>query len=381
MLMSNRRKALQMVSGALALPVLNSLTRADAAATTSSGSSSSSAVEGSAVVRSTGNKIRIGQIGVAHAHASKLSVYRASDDYEVVGVVEPDAKLRQRAESQPLYQGLPWMTREQLLNVPGLQAVLVETQVRELLDNAEACVAAGKHVHIDKPAGESLPQFRKILDAAASQKLLVQMGYMYRYNPGIVMLRDFLKKGWLGEVFEVHTVMSKVVDPASRRDLAEYPGGIMFELGCHIIDLVVGVLGKPDRVSSFARHSGAIDDSLKDNMLAVFEYPKATATVKSSAVEVDGGDRRHFTVCGTEGTFHIQPLDNPSARFTLSEARGSYRKGYQEITFPKYVRYVDDAADMVRIIRGEKTTDFPYEHDLNVQTTLLQACGLTESQS
>lgn len=378
MLMSNRRKALQMVSGALALPVLNGLTRADGAATISSGGSSFSAVEGSLVARSTGNKIRIGQIGVAHAHASKLSVYRASDDYEVVGVVEPDVKLRQRAESQTLYQGLPWMTREQLLNTPGLQAVLVETQVRDLLDNAEACVAAGKHVHIDKPAGESLPQFRKILDAAASQKLLVQMGYMYRYNPGIVMLRDFLKKGWLGEVFEVHTVMSKVVDPASRRDLAEYPGGIMFELGCHIIDLVVGVLGKPDRVSSFARHSGAIDDSLKDNMLAVFEYPKATATVKSSAVEVDGGDRRHFTVCGTEGTFHIQPLDNPSARFTLSEARGSYRKGYQEMTFPKYVRYVDDAADMVRIIRGEKTTDFPYEHDLNVQTTLLQACGLTE---
>jgi hypothetical protein len=60
-----------------------------------------------------------------------------------------------------------------------------------------------------------------------------------------------------------------------------------------------------------------------------------------------------------------------------SQARGDYRKGYQDVTFPKYTRYVDDAADMARIIRGEKESDFPYEHDLAVQTTLLKACGLS----
>ena len=73
------------------------------------------------------------------------------------------------------------------LETPGLRAVLVETRVPDLLDNAEACVAAGMHVHIDKPAGESLPQFRRILDAAAREKLLVQMGYMFRYNPAVVL--------------------------------------------------------------------------------------------------------------------------------------------------------------------------------------------------
>ena len=60
----------------------------------------------------------------------------------------------------------------------------------------------------------------------------------------------------------------------------------------------------------------------------------------------------------------------------LSKPRGKYRAGYQDVTFPKYTRYIDDAADMARIIRGEKETDFPYEHDLAVQRTLLQACGL-----
>ncbi len=268
------------------------------------------------------------------------------------------------------------MTREQLFNVPGLQAVLVETEVRDLLDTAEACIAAGKHVHLDKPAGQSLPQYRRILDAAARQKLLVQMGYMYRYNPAVVLLRDFLKQGWLGEPFEVHTVMSKVIAPDSRRRLAEYPGGLMFELGCHITDLVIGVLGAPASVTPFKQHAASIDDGLADNMLAVYEYPRAIASVKSSALEVEGFARRHLVVCGTEGTFHIQPLDNPSARVALSQPRGEYTRGYQDIEFPKFTRYVADAADMAAIIRGQKASDFPYEHDLNVQTSLLKACGL-----
>lgn len=321
-------------------------------------------------------RIKIGQIGVGHAHASKLSVYRRSDDYEVVGIVEPDEELRKRAETAAPYKGLPLITQEQLLNVPGLQAVLVETRVRDLLKTAEACVNAGKHIHLDKPAGESLPQFQRLLDAAARQKLLVQMGYMFRYNPAVVLLRQFLKKGWLGEVFEVHTVMSKVVPPDDRKRLAEYPGGIMFELGCHVIDLVVGVLGKPQEVHAFPRRSAQKEDRLVDNMLAVFSYPKATATVKSSALEVEGGERRHLVVCGTEGTFHIQPLDNPAARVALTANRDTYRKGYQDVRFPKYERYVDDAADMARIIRGEKESDFPPAHDLTVQETLLKACGV-----
>jgi predicted dehydrogenase len=323
-----------------------------------------------------GKRIRVGQIGVGHAHASKLAVYRASPDYEVVGVVEPDGALRSQAEQTAPFRGLKWLTREQLLGTPGLQAVLVETRVRDLLANAEACVSAGPHVHIDKPAGESLPQLQRILDRAAQKKLLVQMGYMYRYNPAVVLLREFLRKGWLGEVFEVHAVMSKVIDPAARRRLAEYRGGMMFELGCHVLDLVIAVLGKPAEVTAIRQHSSPHEDQLLDNMLAVLRYPRASATVKSSALEVEGGDRRHLVVCGTEGTFHIQPLDNPAARVSLSKARAGYRKGTQEVRFPKYTRYVDDAADMARILRGEKAADFTYEHDLTVQETLLKACGL-----
>jgi hypothetical protein len=88
-------------------------------------------------------RLKIGQIGVGHAHATKLEVYRGSPDYEVVGIVEPDSELRQRAQSQAAFRDLPLLTEKELLGTPGLAAVLVVTRVRDLLHTAERCIAAG----------------------------------------------------------------------------------------------------------------------------------------------------------------------------------------------------------------------------------------------
>jgi len=323
-------------------------------------------------------KIKIGQIGTGHGHAKgKMSVLRQSPEYEVVGIVEADPELRSAAEGDPVFRDVPWMSEEQLLNTPGLQAVAVETQVGDLLPAAEHCLDAGFHIHLDKPAGSSLPRFKRLLDTAASKHLLVQMGYMYRYNPAVVMLRNWLNDGWLGEPFELHAVMSKVVNPRSRKALAEFAGGMMFELGCHLIDLVVGLCGRPEAIQALSRQVASDDDGLNDNMLAVFEYPRLLATVKSSGVEVGGFARRHLAICGTQGTCHIQPLDAPNVSIVFDRDRGRFRSGrYEQIMIGDYARYVEDFRDMARIIREEKDTDYPYEHDLAVQTCVLQASGM-----
>ena len=321
--------------------------------------------------------LRLGQIGVGHGHANKLAIYRDSPDWEVVGICEPDAGLRAAAEKQKTYQGLPWMSRDELLALDGLDAVLVETKPDASLKHAAAAIAAGRHVHLDKPAGTSLPAYRKLLEDANAKGLVVQMGYMFRFNPAVMLLREFLEQGWLGDVFEVSAVMSKVVEPAARKEFARFPGGMMFELGCHVIDLVVAVLGKPDRVESVLRHSlENADDTLADNTLAILHYPRTIATVRASALEVEGFSRRHLTVCGTEGTFHIQPLDDPSVRITLDRPRGMFPKGITEVPFPGFTRYIADAAEMAAMIRGEKASPFTPDHDLAVQETVLLAGGM-----
>jgi hypothetical protein len=59
----------------------------------------------------------------------------------------------------------------------------------------------------------------------------------------------------------------------------------------------------------------------------------------------------------------------------LGSARGGYKKGYQDVRFDKFERYVADAADMAKVIRGEKEADFSAAHELAVQEALLKACG------
>lgn len=331
------------------------------------------------VARAAGKpRIRIGQIGTAHAHASgKMDTMRASADFEVVGVVEPDAERRARLQDSKTYAGVSWMTEEQLLNTPGLQAVAVETAVRDLLVTGARCIAAGKHIHLDKPAGETLPLFKALLDDATRRKLTVQMGYMFRYNPAFQLCFQLLREGALGEVFSIDTTMSKLLGATERLVASEYSGGSMFELGGHIIDAVVNILGRPQKVMPFARHNSAIDDGWADNQLAVLEYPKATVTVRSAMVEVDGGPRRQFVVCGTKGTFDIRPLEPAAARLALDAPHGEFKRGYQDVKLPKLGgRYDGDFAEFAQVIRGEKAFPFSPAHDLAVQETLLLASGL-----
>lgn len=324
-------------------------------------------------------KIKVGQIGTKHAHAGgKVATLRKfSDDFEVVGVVEPDKKQRDAVQDSAMYRGLPWMTEEQLLNTAGLQAVAVETEVCDLVPTAARCVAADQHVHLDKPAGESLPAFQKLLDEASRRKRVVQMGYMFRYNPAFQFLFQAVKDGWLGEIFEVHGVISKTVGDATRRQLAEYPGGSMFELGCHLIDPLVTILGKPAKVASLVRRTRSPEDELADNQLAVFEFEKATATIRSALVEVDGGRRRQFIVCGTQGTIEIKPIEPPHLTLTLDRPRGDFQRGTREVELPRLEgRYDGDFADLARVIRGEKQHDWPPAHDLAVHEAILLGSGL-----
>jgi len=321
--------------------------------------------------------IKVGQIGTAHAHAAgKMATLRKlSADYEVVGIVEPDPDRQKKAENHSAYRGLKWISQEQLLNTSGLQVVAVETDIPELVPTAMCCISAGMHIHLDKPAGLSLGAFKNLLDQATRRKLTVQMGYMFRHNPAFRFCFQAAQRGWLGDVFEVHGVISKTIGAEQRKRLAVYPGS-MFELGCHLIDAMVKVLGKPDKVTGFSRHTRSEQDNLADNQLAVFEYAECTATIRSALVEVDGQKRRQFVVCGDRGTVDIRPLEPPKLLFAPNRSIDGYKKGYQQVTLPKMPgRYDDQLVELARIIHGEKESQYPPEHDLAVQEALLKASG------
>jgi predicted dehydrogenase len=323
--------------------------------------------------------LRIGQIGTTHAHAAgKLAALRRlPEHFEIVGVVEPDPARRAAVAGQPAYRGLPWLTEEALFATPGLRAVTVETVVEDLVPTARRCVAAGLHVHLDKPAGPSLPAFRELLAAAGARGLTVQLGYMFRYNPGFVFLRRAVREGWLGDITEISGGIGKLADAAVRRDAGRFAGGGMFELGCHLIDQVVSLLGPPAAVNGVSRRLGPPGDPFADNQLALLEYPRALVTIRCNHTDPLGNERRGFAVTGTRGTAELRPLEPPRLRLGLTQAQAGFQRGFQDVELaPSPGRYDGEFLDLVAVVRGGPPLAWDAAHDLAVHAAVLRASGM-----
>lgn len=337
------------------------------------------------VVCSTGQaaqpqRIRIGQIGTKHAHAAgKLqTILKYPDLFEFVGIVEPDAGRRAEVQNRDPYQNLPWLSESELLSTKGLQAVAVETEIRSLVPTAIRCLNAGLHIHLDKPAGETLDACREVHAIATKKQLTVQMGYMLRYNPAFQFAQRMVRQGWLGEITEISGMMGKYMNDAGRKQLAEFSGGGMFELACHLIDQVVWLMGRPEQVTAHVRRSFPSKDTFADNQLAVLDYPGAIATIRCNHIDPMGGARRQFSITGTSGTLEIRPLEpQPKARLGLDRPRGEFKQGYQEVTFEKPPgRYDAEFVDLAQVIRGEKQLAWDAEHDIATHETVLRASGM-----
>ncbi|HCN29170.1 MAG TPA: gfo/Idh/MocA family oxidoreductase [Verrucomicrobiales bacterium] len=320
---------------------------------------------------------KIAQIGTAHAHASgKMSAMRALPElWEVLGVSETDPELRRLAEKSSAYAELPFLSEAEILNQSDLTTVVVETRIEDSCTTALNCLRAGKNVHLDKPGALDHADFKAMRLEAERLGLVVQMGYMLRYNPAFELLFQSVKEGWLGEITEIDAAMGKLADPGTRKTLAALEGGGMFELACHVIDAAVTILGKPREVRAFSTPVG--DDGTKDNQTAVLVYPHATAVIRCNHADPFGGPRRRFNVTGTEGTLEIVPLESGRINLSLSKARGNYRKGHQsiEIEIPKG-RYDREFVDLAEVVAGKKPLAWDAVHDIAVHETVLRAAGV-----
>ncbi|MGY8768071.1 MAG: Gfo/Idh/MocA family protein [Pirellulales bacterium] len=327
-------------------------------------------------------RIKAAQIGTKHAHASgKISTLRKlSSLYEVVGIVEPDDSQWQKVKDQPAYKGLTRLTVQEVLSDTSVQVIAVETEVFKLVPTAMRCIQNGKHIHLDKPAGESMSDFRTLRKESDARGLTVQLGYMLRYNPAFQFMFNAVTEGWLGTITEISAMMGKMASPSLRKDLAQYPGGGMYELACHIIDAVVYTLGKPDSVSAFSNTVIADGTNFKDNQLAVLKYEKALATIRCNHVDPLGFSRRSFSIIGDQGMISINPLEPPKLQMTLAKSIAGYSKGSHIIEIPKPEgRYDGEFKDLAEIVRGNKELAWDSAHDLAAHETILRASGLPVS--
>ena len=321
-------------------------------------------------------RLRVVQIGTAHSHAPEKwqTLQRLSGIYDVAGIWEPDAARQAQVAADPEYRGARWLTEAEVFGDRSIQAAVVEVELPDLLAMGRRCLAAGWHVHLDKPAGTNLAGFAGLQQTAAGAGLVLQLGYMLRYHPAVQFAFAAHRQGWLGELFAISGDKGKVIGAARRPWLAENYGGSMMLLGCHLLDLTIALLGRPDWHTTRRRQTYPGRDALFDHEVAILEYPRAMATIRSMLAEVGGEERRQLVLSGTKGTIEILPLEPAHVRLCLKEAAGGYQAGWQEVTLPQPAgRYDDMMKDFAGMAAGQASTvpDFTPAHDLLVLETLL----------
>lgn len=169
-------------------------------------------------------------------------------------------------------------------------------------------------------------------------------------------------------------MMGKQLTPAARKELSALPGGGMFELGCHLIDAVCVLMGKPSRVHAHSTPTGG--DGFKDNQLAVLEYPSAVAAIRCNMTDPFGFPRRRFLITGTKGSMEVIPLESGRITARFSDPQGEYRAGEQQIALPVPAgRYDAELTAFAAAIRGGPPLPWHAAHDIAVHETVLLASG------
>ena len=326
--------------------------------------------------------IRMAQYGTKHGHAEGvLQVMLENPDVEVAGVHEPDAARReelQRRDATP-WSAVRWLDKSEILDDPTIVAVSSEGLNAESLPQTEEIIDAGKHAFYDKPAGDDYAHFQRVVAKARERGLLIQLGYMFRYHDGFSRIAEWARSGFLGNVFAIRAHMSTTIAEDAHARLSVHPGGVFYDLAGHVLDQIVWILGKPDRVTSFMRRDVSTVEGFTDNGLAVFEYESAMATIDIAGMEPSPTARR-YEVYGDRGSAIMEPYEPADTlRLCLSEPSGSFPAGVSTIRLEDRRRYVASLQAFVKDLRGEKEPDRSLDHELLVQETLLRATGRIQS--
>ena len=324
-------------------------------------------------------KIKIAQIGAMHDHAPGVFPCMASypDVFEILGYCAPDGR---KPEYDYVYEGYKEYSVEEIFDIPGLEAVTIETGEHNLTKYAIEAAKRGLHIHMDKPGGINSEEFDELIEIVKEKNLVFSIGYMYRFNPAVIEAKKLVKSGALGDIYAVEAHMDCYHPKDKRQWLEKFPGGMMFYLGCHLIDLVLQFMGQPERIVPMNKIVGNEGTTSEDYGFATFEYKNGVSFVKTCATEPGGYLRRQLVLCGTKGTVEIKPFEYPTKDGICTDMRVCqstvWEDGGEKKTLGPIKRYDDMMLEFAKEICGESKRELSLEYEKMLHKAVLKSCGI-----
>jgi scyllo-inositol 2-dehydrogenase (NADP+) len=264
-----------------------------------------------------GSPLRAGIIGYGLAgsvfHAPLIA---STPGMQVAAISTSDPLRRSRARRD--YPGaVVYPTAEALLADPSqLDLIVVATPNRAHVPLGIAAMSAGLPVVIDKPMAASVARAEELLETARRTGKLLTVFQNRRWDNDFLTVRQLIHEQTLGQVVRVESRFERFRPTRAENAWRENAdpddgGGLLFDLGPHLIDQVRLLFGQPTSVyaESDARRAGAAVDD--DTFIALRFSGGEVAHLWASVIPKHPGPR--FRIIGTSGVYEKDNLDPQEA--------------------------------------------------------------------
>jgi predicted dehydrogenase len=255
------------------------------------------------------DKVRWGVLSTAKIATEKvIPGLRRSELGELVAIASRTDETAQKVAAAleiPRAHG----SYEALLADPDVDAVYIPLPNHLHMPWTIKALEAGKHVLCEKPIALTVPDAERMFAAAEASGRLLMEAFMYRLHPSWQALLDVVQSGRLGRVTAVDSWFSYCLDdPANIRNVREFGGGALYDIGCYCVNLSRLIFGaEPTDVSAFIVRDPASGVDILTSGTLQFADGLASFTC---ATQVETDQRVH--VYGTQGRAAVEiPFNIP----------------------------------------------------------------------
>jgi scyllo-inositol 2-dehydrogenase (NADP+) len=230
---------------------------------------------------------------------------KVNSNFEVAAVLERSKNL-----SRKLFpEASVVRSYEELLALPEVELVIVNTPDEYHYDMTRQALLAGKHVVVEKPATPLRSMAEDMFELARQQQLLLTVFQNRRLDGDFLTVKKVLARGVLGKIAEFESHYDRFrnwIDHSTWKENEGEYSGVLYNLGSHMVDQVYCLFGMPLAVTAHLRilRPGGKAVDYYDIRL---DYKDFAAILKSSYLVKEPGPR--YSIHGTAGSFHKWGID------------------------------------------------------------------------
>ena len=170
--------------------------------------------------------VGVGYLGTFHAEK-----YARSKKAELVGVLDLDSRRAKKTARRLRTQALSDLSK---LPAHGVQCASVSCVTSAHYPVARYLLENGIDVLLEKPMTTNIEEAKKLIEIAQSNKRILQIGHLERFNPAFTAMKKALRQPWFFEV--------RRISPFSGRG---HDVDVVLDLMIHDIDIVAHLVGRP----------------------------------------------------------------------------------------------------------------------------------------